>query len=73
MKKYTKLDQINDLITALNELRGREGKKPVKRFWTGLAHRIHTIEEPTTWIGTHYFKDGEFIAFLEGLLIDKSL
>lgn len=72
MKKYTKQDQINDLIITYNEQRVKAGKKPVKLFWTGLAYRIHTDEQNKIWIGPNY-SIKEFIAFLDGLLIDHSL
>ena len=73
MKRYTKSQQIEDLIIALNEMRERKGLQKVARFWTGLGHKLHTVEENssnTKWIGTHFNDDG-FIGFLNGLLIEQ--
>ena len=67
-KRYTKTERINDLITALNELRKSQGKPTVKRCWTGAGHWLKTEEEIYKTVGSIFTKDDEFIGFLQGLL-----
>lgn len=71
MKRYTKGQQIQDLLVALNEKRKRENKIPVRRGWTGVAHWLMTDEEQYKAIGTLQNSDDKFIGFLEGLLVTQ--
>lgn len=70
MKRYTKAQQIEDLISALNEKRKRANKIPVKRCWTGAGHWLKTEEKEYKSIGGIYTSDDKFIGFLEGMLIE---
>ena len=72
MKKYTKADNIKDLVTAFNEKRVREGKCTVSRCWTGAGHWLKTDEKQYRSFGGIYTSDDKFIGFLEGLLYDQS-
>lgn len=71
MKRYTKSQQIQDLLIALNEKRKRENKTLVRRGWTGVAHWLMTDEKEYKAIGTLQSSDDKFIGFLEGLLVDQ--
>jgi len=72
MKRYTKSDQIKDLILALNEKRVKEGKVTVSRATTGSGkHWLKTDEEHYISIGRIFHNDDSFIGFLEGLLLEE--
>lgn len=71
MARYTKAEQINDLLKAVNELRQRQGKVKVKRGWTGVGHWLMTDEENHRAIGRIFVGDDLFIGFLEGMLITE--
>jgi len=68
MKRYTKAEQIKDLILALNELRVKQGKVKLIRCWTGAAHWLRTVGDNYKSVGAMYSNDDRFIGFLEGLL-----
>jgi len=71
MKRYSKSDQIKDLIIALNEQRAKAGKVLVSRQWTGLGHWLKTEEKEYKCIGSIITNDSEFIGFLKGMLITQ--
>lgn len=59
-------------LEELNALRVKNGKLPLKRFWTGVAHRLHTgvpIGEPGHyWVTGFFTKDEELAAVIEVLI-----
>lgn len=72
MKRYTKSEQIKDLILALNEKRVKEGKITVSRATTGSGtHWLKTDEENYISVGRIFHNDDSFIGFLEGLLLEE--
>jgi hypothetical protein len=71
MPRYTKMDNIKDLILSLNEKRSKEGKVAVSRQWTGLGHWLKTEEENYKSLGGIFTSDDKFIGFLEGLLFEE--
>jgi hypothetical protein len=72
MKRYTKADQIKDLIIVLNEKRVKEGKVKVSRVTVGLGtHWLKTEEEHYVSVGRIFHNDDSFIGFLEGLLLQE--
>lgn len=74
MKRYTKSEQIKDLILALNEKRIRDGKVTVSRASTGSGtHWLKTNEEHYISVGDIFHNDDSFIGFLKGLLLDEPL
>ena len=42
MKKFTKMDRINNLVECLNLVRKEQGKPEVERCWTGAGHWLKT-------------------------------
>ena len=74
MKRYTKSQNIADLILAFNEKRVREGKVTVTRCTTGSGtHWLKTDEEHYISVGDIFHNDDSFIGFLKGLLLDEPL
>lgn len=72
MKRYTRMDRITDLISALNEKRAREGKTAVSRQWTGAGHWLKIETRDGHYIsGAIYTSSDGFIGFLEGLLYEE--
>lgn len=67
-KKYSKSEQVKDLIDAYNEKRTKENKPLVSRQRTGLGYWLKTEEIDYKIIGRIYTSDNMFIGFLEGLL-----
>lgn len=75
MKRYTKMQNIADLLITFNEQRVKEGKSPVELCWTGAGHWLKTKikgNDYKAFCGI-FTNDDQFIGFLEGLLFNQTL
>jgi hypothetical protein len=67
MKRFTKRNKMDELISTLNNQRKEAGRAQVELCWTGAGHWLKTIETNYQSIGGIFVNDDEFIGFLEGL------
>ena len=72
MSRYTKAENIKDLIEALNEKRTRRRLPAVSRQWTGAGHWLREPVGSNEYrsMGGIFTNDDRFIGFLEGLLYE---